>query len=328
MIITKTPLRISFAGGGTDLAAFYEAEHYGAVVTSTINKYVYLALHPYFSQKFLLKYSSTELVEQPEQIQHPLIREALLHTHTRTPLEITSFADIPAEGSGLGSSSAFCVGLLHALTVLAGKHHKPTELAAMACEIEIARLGGPIGKQDQYASAVGGLNYLRFNSDGSVFFEPIPLAKAARHELEGNLLLFYTGVTRSAKTILAEQQENTHLVGQTRSALLGVRQLAEDLKNALCRHDLTGFGHILHEGWLLKKQFAGGISNAWIDEAYEAARTAGALGGKLLGAGGGGFLLFYVPRDRQAAVCQTLSQLRKVDFSFDLQGTRIAHLDS
>jgi D-glycero-alpha-D-manno-heptose-7-phosphate kinase len=294
MIITKTRLRISFAGGGTDLAA---------------------------------KYSSTELVERPEDIQHPLIREALLYSATATPLEITSFADIPAEGSGLGSSSAFCVGLVHALTVLAGKHHSSSKLAEMACTIEIDRLKGPIGKQDQYASAVGGFNYLKFHSDGTVFSEAIPLSRPARQELEKSLLLFYTGVTRSAKSILTEQRDNTHEHGQTRTALLGVRRLAEELKSALCRHDLTSFGDILHKGWLLKKQFAGGVSNSFIDEACDAAMAPGALGGKLLGAGGCGFLLvFYASPERQAAVCQAPARLRRVNFSFDVQGTRIAHL--
>ena len=201
-------------------------------------------------------------------------------------------------------------------------------IAEMACAIEIDRLKGPIGKQDQYASAVGGFNYLKFNSDGTVFFEPIPLSRSARRELEKSLLLFYTGVTRSAKSILTEQRDNTHEHSQTRTALLGVRQLAEELKSALCRHDLTSFGHILHEGWLLKKQFAGGVSNSFIDEAYDRAIAAGALGGKLLGAGGGGFLLFYVPLESQGAVCEALARLRQVNFSFDLQGTRIAHLDT
>jgi len=328
MIITKTPLRISFAGGGTDLAAFYEAEGYGAVVSTTIDKYVYLALHPYFEKKYLLKYSKTEMVDNPADIQHPLIRESLLITNTTTPVEITSFADIPSSGTGLGSSSAFCVGLLHALHILNGKHLSNHKYAEMACDIEIGRLKEPIGKQDQHASAIGGLNYIRFNADGSVFTQRISLPPKVLHELEGNLLMFYTGITRSAKTILQEQQTNTTNDAEKRMTLVRMRDMADELKDALHAHDLTRFGSILNEGWQLKRQLAGGISNPVIDEYYDRAIRAGALGGKLLGAGGGGFLLFYVPQEKHEAVRKELADLREMPFMFDMQGTRIAHIDN
>jgi D-glycero-alpha-D-manno-heptose-7-phosphate kinase len=327
MIITKTPLRISFAGGGTDLADFYEREGYGAVVSTTIDKYVYIALHPYFERKYLIKYSKSELVDTPEEIEHPLVRESLLLANMRTPLEITSFADIPSKGTGLGSSSAFCVGLLHALSVFDGKHLPSSAYAKHACEIEIGRLGEPIGKQDQYAAAVGGLNYIRFNDDGTVFVERISMPPKTLHELESNLLMFYTGITREAKSILSEQRAKTASMEQTRANLVAMRSLAGEMRDALQRHDLDSFGDILHKGWLLKRELAGGISNATIDDHYDRARSAGALGGKLLGAGGGGFLLFYVPQESQAAVREALSDLREMEFSFDMQGTRIAHID-
>jgi len=327
MIITKTPLRISFAGGGTDLADFYERETYGAVVSTTIDKYVYIALHPYFDGKFLIKYAKSEVVDHPSQIEHPLIREALLLTDTRIPVEITSFADIPAKGSGLGSSSAFCVGLLHALNAFDGKHVSPVRYAEQACDIEIGRLREPIGKQDQYAAAVGGLNYMRFNADGTVFVERIHIPAAMLRELEGYLLMFYTGTTREAKSILADQRARTASCEATRETLLELRRFADELKEALQRRDLSTFGQILHEAWELKRSLAGGISNERIDRYYRQAREAGAVGGKLLGAGGGGFLLLCVPEARRAVVRAALSELRELPFALDMQGTRIAHID-
>ncbi len=328
MIITKTPLRISFAGGGTDIAAFYEREEYGAVVSSTIDKYIYIAVHPYFEGKFLIKYSKSETVNTPEEIQHPLVRESMLLTQSRTPIEITSFADIPAKGSGLGSSSAFCVGLLHALHMLNGRVLSAEKYAKQACEIEIDRLGEPIGKQDQYATAVGGFNYIRFNADGSVFVERICLPRDILREMESRFMAFYTGVTREAKTILSEQKQNaTTETHAARGNLRRIRDLADELRNALHLRDIAAMGSLLHKGWVLKRSLADNVSNPLVDDMYERARVAGADGGKLLGAGGGGFLLFYVPRERQDAVRKALKDLREMPFTFDLQGTRIAHID-
>jgi D-glycero-alpha-D-manno-heptose-7-phosphate kinase len=327
MIITKTPLRMSFTGGGTDLADFYEREGYGAVVSTTIDKYVYIALHPYFDGKFLIKYARSEVVDHPSQIEHPLIREALLLTRTDIPVEITSFADIPAKGSGLGSSSAFCVGLLHALNAFDGKHVSPVRYAEQACEIEIGRLGEPIGKQDQYAAAVGGLNYIRFNADGTVFVERIHLPAPVLRALEAQFLVFYTGTTREAKSILAEQRARTAETRETRDVLLQLRASADRLKDALQRRDVSTFGPILHEAWELKRSLAGGISNERIDRLYCLARQAGATGGKLLGAGGGGFLLICAPEDRRDDVRRALAELRELPVALDMQGTRIAHID-
>jgi D-glycero-alpha-D-manno-heptose-7-phosphate kinase len=327
MIITKTPLRISFAGGGTDLPAFYENETYGAVVNVTIDKYVYIALHPFFDKKFLLKYSQSELVDAPEKIAHPIIRESLLLTETRTPLEITSFADVPARGTGLGSSSAFCVGLLHALSVHNRAYAPGQTLARMACEVEIERIRKPIGKQDQYSAAIGGLNYLRFNADGSVFVYRLNLSLGLVRDLQARLLLFYTGTTRDADSILAEQRTRTLSGGNERAVLLQMRAQADRLREELQAGNLGGFGELLHEAWLLKRRLANSISNPAIDAYYERARAAGASGGKLLGAGGGGFLVFYVPGERQSAVRAALSDLQEMEFSFDMQGTRIAHID-
>ncbi len=327
MIITKTPFRISFAGGGTDLPEFFEREGYGAVVSVTIDKHVYIAAHPFFEGKFLVKYHENELVDKPEQIKHPLFREALLLLDIKEPLEITSFADIPSRGSGMGSSSSFNVGLLNALHIHQGRHPAPETLAQEAVTIERDRLKEPGGKQDQYAAAFGGLNYMRFNADGSVIVERLLLPAAVLRELEGNLLLFFTGITRESKTVQAQLEKSTTEKKQTRDFLLKMRALADELKEALIERDLSAFGDILHQGWLLKRQLTGAITNKEIDDHYEKARAAGALGGKLLGAGGGGFLLFYVPKERQMAVREALSDLRELPFSFDMQGSHVVHVD-
>jgi len=326
MIITKTPFRISFAGGGTDLPEFYEREGYGAVVSVTIDKHVYLAAHPYFEGKFLLKYSQTELVDTPEEIKHPLFREALKLLKIEEPLEITGFADIPSKGSGMGSSSSFTVGLLHALHTHQGRHVSPETLAREALKIERELLKEPGGVQDQYAAAYGGLNYIRFNADGSVIVERLLIPRAVVHELEENLLLFYTGITRQSKNVQSALVKNA-TQAQTTAFLREMRGLADELRDALLQHDLSKFGEILHKGWEMKRQLTDAISNPEIDSHYERARAAGALGGKLLGAGGGGFLLFYVPKERQAAVRKALADLRELDFAFDMHGSRVVHVD-
>jgi D-glycero-alpha-D-manno-heptose-7-phosphate kinase len=328
MIITKAPMRISFAGGGTDLADFYRNEGYGAVVSTTINKYVYLAIHASFDRKFLLKYSQTEHTDTPEEIHHPLIREALLLTETKEPLEITSFADIPAKGSGLGSSSAFCVAIITTLYAMKGRLLKAEESARMACQLEIERLKEPIGKQDQYATAVGGLNYIRFNADESVEVERIILLPESRRKLEKSLLLFYTGITREARSILGKQQEKTAADAQTRKTLRKMRDLADSLRESLRQQDVDQIGRSMHEGWLLKREVADGITSPLIDGYYDKAIAAGALGGKLLGAGGGGFLIFYVPEEKQAGVRAALADLREIEFCFETQGVRITHIDN
>lgn len=326
MIISKTPFRISFAGGGSDLEAFYGRE-YGAVVSSSIDKYVYLAIHHYFEDRFLLKYSRSEVAESVDAIEHPLIRECLRFTQTRDFLEITSFADIPANGSGLGSSSAFSVGLVHALMTLRGKIPSKETCAHAACQIEIERLGEPIGKQDQYAAAYGGLNHIRFDSDGSVQVTPIPLPRSQRAALDERLLLFYTGITRRASSILSEQRRNLLDDDQRFRRMREIRDGADRLRDNLCDGNLDAIGEEMDRGWLLKREMAGGVSSPQLDDVYHRAREAGAIGGKLLGAGGGGFFLFYCDPAKQAALRASLGDLREVPFQLERGGTRIIFLE-
>ncbi len=326
MIITKTPLRISFAGGGTDLAAFYERQA-GAVVSMAVDLYVYLAVHRFFEDKFVLKYSRTEEKDRVEDIEHPLIRECLMNCRIDEPIEITSFADIPSKGSGLGGSSAFAVGLVKALHAFAGKNASAETCAQMACEVEIDRLGEPIGKQDQYAAAFGGLNFIEFKQDGSVAVEPIILTRERRSFLEERLVMFYTGQTRSASKILSEQKANTGRDTDKFAALVKMRAMADELRDLLSAGDVEQMGDFLHRGWLLKRQLASGVSSSAIDEMYEAGLAAGAEGGKVLGAGGGGFLLFYCAPENQGSLRKAMAGHREIRPHFDGQGTRVIYVD-
>ena len=326
MIISKSPFRISFAGGGSDLASFYRRE-YGAVLSSSIDKYIYIAVHRYFEKGFLLKYSKTENVQNISEIQHALIRECLTICDCREDLEITSFADIPSSGSGLGSSSAFCVGLINNLMAHQGKLIGKERLASQACEVEIERLGEPIGKQDQYASAYGGLNYIRFNSDDSVHVTPVILSRSDRERLNQSLMLFYTGITRKASSVLAEQNENMKSSQQSFDAMRSIRDGADRLAEQLSHGNLDAIGEEMHRGWLLKRTIASGVSSGEIDNIYQLATGAGALGGKLLGAGGGGFFLLYCPPERQAAVRQVLAHLREVPLELEKEGSRIIYVE-
>lgn len=325
MIISKTPFRVSFAGGGSDLPDFYR-HGYGAVVSSAIDKFVYLAIHRFFEPKFVLKYSQTETADSVDAIQHPLIRECLRLAGTEDFLEITSFADIPSSGSGLGSSSAFSVGLLNALLSLQGRMPSQETCAAGACEVEMEKLGEPIGRQDQYAAAYGGFNYIRFNADGSVHVDPIILDRSTRDALDDRLLLFYTGVTRKASDILTEQRRNIADDKASFDNLARIRDQADELRAALARGEIDAIGTTMHEGWMRKKQMASGVSSPAIDSIYEAAREAGAVGGKILGAGGGGFFLFYVEPKRREEVVRALARLRHIDFCMERQGTRIIYV--
>jgi len=322
MIISRTPFRISFAGGGTDLPAFYRTEP-GAVTATTIDKYMYITVNKRFDATLRVSYSKTEIVDRADDLQHPIVREALRMTGLVEGLEITSIADLPA-GTGMGSSSAFTVGLLHALYAYQGRAVSAEELARQACRIEIEILGEPIGKQDQYAAAYGGLNRIRFNPDETVFVDPVITTPEVRAELDANLLLFYTGTTRRASTILARQREQTEA---SRDLLVRMRDIAERM--ALALQDgrrLNDFGQLLHEAWLLKRSVAEGITSPDIDRWYEAARQAGALGGKVLGAGGGGFLLFFVERQNQDRVRRALGDLRELPFRFEPQGSKIIYV--
>ena len=322
MIITKTPFRVSFCGGGSDMANFYE-KYGGCVLSTSINKYCYISIHPYFNEnQTLLKYSENELVDSPDQINHKIFRRVLTDMDIHG-VEISSTADIPG-GTGLGSSSTFTVGLLNTLNCYKGKFVSKDKLAKLACEVEIEKLGNPIGKQDQYGAALGGLNFIKFNQDGSVSHEPILMDGKTYKRLQNNLLMFYTGTTRSANTILAEQTKNITSEDKAKN-LLKMCGLARDMKAALENNDISSFGKILDEGWQLKKELASGIANPAIDEAYEIAMKNGALGGKLLGAGGGGFLLFYCEEEKQDKLKKAIG-LRELDFSFERDGTSVIYI--
>ena len=318
MIITRTPFRISFCGGGSDLPSFYK-KHGGCTIGTTINKYVYIAIHPSFDPKStILKYSKTETVNNLSQIEHKYFKRVLTDFNL-SGVDISNMADVPA-GTGLGSSSAFMVGLLQTIYSYRGKFVSKSRLAEEACDYEINRLGEPIGKQDQYASAYGGLNFYSFNKDGSVFVDPILMSNEAKHKLDNNLLMFFTGGVRSASEILSEQQQNV-TAGEKERNQLKMCDLARDFKAALENNRVDTVGEILDEGWRLKRTLAKSITNPVIDESYELALKNGALGGKLLGAGGGGFLLFYVPEKAQSKVRASLCNLQEMVFSFEGKGS-------
>ena len=322
MIISRTPFRVSFAGGGTDLAAFYR-ETYGAVTSTTIDKYMYITVNTRFDDTIRVSYRKTEIVNDVAELEHPIVKAALELTGILRGIEITSMADMPA-GTGLGSSSSFTVGLLHALYAWQGKFRSAEQLAAEASHIEIELLGEPIGKQDQYAAAYGGLNLIRFNEDDTVFVDPVICPPERRHQLFANLQFFYTGGTRSASRILEQQQKST---SERMEFLTLMRNQADEIREVLINgRELDLFGELLHAGWQLKRQITGGISNPEIDAWYELARQAGAIGGKLLGAGGGGFLAFYVRPERQRHVKEALHELRQVRFDYEPQGSKIVYI--
>lgn len=323
MIITKTPFRISFAGGGSDLANYYR-EFGGAVLSVSIKKYIYLSLHPYFFKDgYLLKYSKTENVNDIEEINHPIIKNVLKRYEIKG-VDFNSSADIPA-GTGLASSSAFTAGLINLCNVYCDKYMTKEEIAAMACEIEIEDLKEPIGKQDQYACACGGLNFIEFDPDDSVSVEKLFLTSNNYNKLENNLLMFYTGETRAAGEILKEQKANTTNDKAKIENLHKMVKLAYELKEELTRGNVDSMGEILHTGWNYKKELAGGISNEKIDRYYDLAMKNGADGGKLLGAGGGGFLLFYAKDENKEQLRTALSDLNELAFAFDNKGTTVIH---
>jgi len=273
MIISQTPFRISFAGGGSDLPAYY-LKHGGAVVSTAIDKYVYVTVSRKFDQALRVSYSLTEEVETASQLQHPIVREGMGMLGLQGGLEITSVADIPSRGTGLGSSSSFAVGLMHALHAIEGRHVSSGQLADEACRIEIEMCGEPIGKQDQYAAAFGGLNYIQFHQDGSVQVDPIVLSPGSREKLNRNLLMFYTGITRSASEILANQSRALADQGKKAEAMHRMVVYAAELRDALCTGDFDAMGYILHENWLLKQSITNGISSEKIDAWYKSALMA------------------------------------------------------
>ncbi len=322
MIITKTPFRVSFCGGGSDIPAFYR-ENGGCVLSTSINRYMYITIHPYFDEKKTsLRYSQVEIVDDIQDIKHSIFRQ-VLNDMGISGVEISSTADIPS-GTGLGSSSAFTVGLLHTLHCYQGKFVSKEEIAEEACQVEIEKLGNPIGKQDQFAAACGGLNFIEFNRDDSVRVSPLILKPGLKRDLQDNLVMFYTGITHDANVILAEQKKNISQANKTKS-LIAMCKLAKDMKSSLENGQLEDFGQILNEGWIRKRELASGVSNSRINGLYDLAMANGASGGKLLGAGGGGFLLFYCDKEKQKKLEEVL-RLKRFDFKFEHDGTSIAHI--
>jgi D-glycero-alpha-D-manno-heptose-7-phosphate kinase len=323
MIITRSPLRISLGGGGTDLPSYYH-DHTGFLISAAIDKYVYVTVMRPFVPGIYLKYSKLEHVETVDDVQHPIIREALRMLDFRTPqIEITTLADIPA-GTGLGSSGSFTTALIRALYAHRRRLLHTSELAELACDIEMRKLREPVGKQDQYIAAFGGVTCLTFHPDERVEARPVNLSRSRLHDLEDNLLLFFTGLTRTAGSILADQNTRTESRDAEMLANLHyVKELGLRSLETLEGGDLEGYAALMHEHWEHKKRRSGGMSNRQIDEWYELGRRNGALGGKLVGAGGGGFLMFYTEDHRRLRTAMTAAGLEEVRFRFDFEGTKV-----
>lgn len=319
MIITQTPLRISFFGGGTDFPEFFLKEG-GCVLSTAINRYIFVIIKQRFDDKIRIGYTRTEIVDDIDEIQHELVRECLRMTGIRRNVEIATMGDIPSSGSGMGSSSTVTVGLLNAMYQYLAEPKDPETLARQACDIELNILRKPIGIQDQHIAAHGGQRFMSFCKDGRVLLESAGLENGGASRLNENLMLFFTNVSRKAETVLAEQAKN---LDSRRDILLEMKRLALKAKEYLLAGAYDEFGSLLHEGWQLKKQMASKISNESIDEIYACARNAGALGGKIAGAGGGGFLLLYCPRHRQDDVRVGLRRLPELSFAFERAGTKV-----
>lgn len=323
MLITRSPLRISLGGGGTDLPSYY-AEHGGFVISAAIDKYVWVTVLRPFVRGIFLKYSRIEQVERVAEIEHPIIREAFEMLGVTEPQhEITTLADIPA-GTGLGSSGSFTTALLKALYSFERRLLLPGDVARLACELEIERLGRPVGKQDQYIAAFGGITCFELERDGTVHAEPLALGGSTLHELEDHLLLFFTGFSRNASDILKDQDQRTK---QADAAMVEnlhyVKDLGRHIRAALEQGKPAMFGELMHEHWERKRTRSAGMSNPHIDEWYERGRKAGAIGGKLVGAGGGGFLMFYAPEPQRVRAAMAAVKLEEVRFRFDFDGTRV-----
>lgn len=319
MIIVQTPLRVSFLGGGTDFPSFYCSEG-GCVLSSTIDKFIFITVKRRFDNKLRLGYTQAEMVDSVDEIHHELIREALRKTGIWEGIEITTMGDIPSAGSGLGSSSTVTVGSLQALYTLLGEIVPAEQLAREACEIELDILHKPIGVQDQYIVAYGGLRLLEFHTDGQITARRITLDPDTYRRLNDNLMLFFTGVTRQAGSILAEQREN---IPQRLKTLRTLKEMAYVACQELESGHVDALGELLHEGWELKKSLASQVTNRGIDSIYEVAREAGAVGGKITGAGGGGFLLLYCPHEKQDAVRAALRGLQELPFRLEHDGSKV-----
>jgi D-glycero-alpha-D-manno-heptose-7-phosphate kinase len=324
VIVSRTPLRISFVGGGTDLPQFYEGHGGGAVVSTSIDKWIHVVVARRFEGDIRVSYSSTEIVPKASDLEHELVREGLRATGMPRGLDVVTLADLPS-GTGLGSSSTVMVGVLAALYAFQGVYRSPYDLAEEAAQIEIDRLGKPIGRQDQYAAAVGGFNLIEFlPGDGGVRVQPIICPRETLTRLHRSMLLFYTGRQRSAEAVLSKQKSAiTSDAGSTIEALTAMRGLAYELRDRLGRGEPEALGELLDRNWQLKRSLTDAISNPEIDDLYQRAKDAGAVGGKLLGAGSAGFMLIVAPDEQQASVRAALSGLREVPFRFTARGTHI-----
>lgn len=318
MIIVQTPLRVSLFGGGTDFPDYFRAEG-GCVLSTAINKYIFVIIKRRFDQQLRVGYTRTELVSRLDDLQHELIREALRMTGIYQGVEVATMGDIPSRGSGLGSSSTVTVGALHAMYAYKGELVSAEKLAQAACTIELDILGKPIGVQDQYIAAYGGLRFFEFKPDGSVASQSLDLSDTTRRTLSQNLLLFFTGVTRPSSEILHEQKSN---ISQRLPLLRHMKNLADQARRELLAGHIDAIGALLDEAWQYKKQLASRVSNTLIDELYTTARQAGASGGKITGAGGGGFLLLCCPLERQAAVRARLAGLQELPFALEPDGSK------
>lgn len=325
MIVSRTPCRMSFVGGGTDLPSCY-LRHGGAVISTTIKKYIHIVLNQKFDEQIRISYSTTENCGTIDEIHHPLVREVMRMVGVTKGVEIVSMADVPASGTGLGSSSSFTVGLLHALYTYLGHYPTKHQLGHDSCRIEMDILKEPIGKQDQYAAAFGGLNFIRFNKDNTVEVEPLDTQHHVHERLESGILAFYTGIQRSASNILKEQNEAINSGAKVKVMQQMIEQ-AGQLRDELRRGNTDAVGLMMHEGWRLKKSISDSISNNIIDRWYSAGREAGALGGKLLGAGAGGFLVFYASPQKHNDIISALGELMPVKFGLDQDGSKIIFSD-
>ena len=320
MIISQTPLRISFAGGGTDFKDYYKNFNGGAVISTAIDKYVYVIIKKRFDKNIRIGYSITELVNEVDSIKHDLVREGLKRAKILGGVEISTMADIPSTGSGLGSSSSVTVGLLNAMYAYQGILKTSEELAKEACEIEIDILKKPIGKQDQYIAAYGNLREIHFKEDGKVKVDEIKISEEVKEKLNKNLLLFYTGKKRESSTVLLEQKKNINSFFDT---LNEMKAMVPKVKKTLQNGNIDEFGRLLHNAWEYKKSLASKITNSYIDKLYDKAINAGALGGKIAGAGGGGFILLYCPYEKQDKVKSALNGLQELRFGFERDGSKI-----
>jgi len=325
MIVARTPLRMSFVGGGSDLPSYYRKSG-GAVLSTSIDKYMYVTVNKKFDNNIRLSYSVTENRSGVEQIEHPIVRNTLELLGIEGGIEITSISDIPSQGSGLGSSSAYTVALLHALYAYQGRNISKEDLGRLSSHIEIDLCGDKIGKQDQYAAAFGGLNLIEFKEDDSVLIHPIDCKPETFRKMEESVVVFYTGRTRSASTLLSQQSDNMRQASK-RSLMSEMVSLAYEMRELLENDEVEFLGELLDKNWRLKRQIATGISDPQIDNWYNKGILAGAQGGKLLGAGNGGFMMFFAPKEKHVSIVKAMKGLQRVPFLFDHKGSQIVFSD-